>query len=70
MSDEIKKQKEVVLEAWSELRRIARALQAEVHESPTHEWEALRDMEQKAFEAWRVEDGLLRKMKEEQNEIN
>ena len=70
MIDEIKKQEEVVLEAWSELQRIAKELEAEVHEAPTHEWDTLRDTEQKAFEAWRVEDGLLRKMKEEQNEIN
>ena len=31
-------------------------------------WGHLRDKEQKAFEAWRIEDRLLRKMKEGQNE--
>ena len=64
MSDEIKKQEEVVLAAWIELRRTAKELEAEVREAPIHEWETFRDAEQKAFEAWRVEDGLLRKMRE------
>ncbi len=63
---EIKKQERVVAEALSELERLSEAAEAKMDE-----WDILRDKEQKAFEAWRVEHRLLIKMKDEQNdEIN
>ena len=65
--DEIKKQEEVVSAAFSELQRISKALEAETYESPIHEWDALRDMEHKAFMAWRVERSILKTL-EDSNE--
>ena len=62
MMVDIKKQEKVVAEALSELERLS-----EVTEAKMDEWDILRDKEQKAFEAWRVEHRLLGKMKEEQN---
>jgi len=63
MSDEIKKQEEVILEALRAMERTAKEAEATLRE-----WEILRDREQQQFEAWRIEHRLLRKMKEEQNE--
>ena len=60
---EIKKQEEVVAEAFIELERLG-----EVAEAKMDEWEILRDKEKKQFEAWRAEHRLLSKMKEEQSE--
>ena len=63
----IEKQEEVVSAAFSELRRIGKALEAEAYESPRHEWDDLRDKEQKAFDAWRAECSKLKTL-EDSNE--
>jgi hypothetical protein len=60
---EIKKQEEVVSEAFIELERLSEAAEAKMDE-----WDILRDKERKQFEAWRVEHRLLSKMMEEQDE--
>ena len=60
---EIKKQEEIVEEAFRCMERTAEAAAAKMDE-----WDILRDKEQKQFEAWRVEHRLLSKMKEEQSE--
>ena len=63
MSDEIEKQEDVVLAAFSEAERIAEEAEAKMME-----WDILRDRERKAFDAWRVELRLLCKMKGRHNE--
>jgi hypothetical protein len=63
MSDEIKKQEEIVLAAFSESERIAKEAEAKMCE-----WDNLRDAETAAYAAWWAEYRLLRKMKEEADE--
>ena len=60
---EIKEQEEIVEEAFRCMERTA-----EEAADKMDEWDILRDKEQKQFEAWRVENRLLSKMKEEQSE--
>ena len=63
MSDEIKKQEEVVSAAFRESERTAEAAEAKMNE-----WVVLRDAEIAAFDAWVVEHRLLGKMKEANHE--
>jgi len=57
MTDEIKKQEEIVAEALSELERLCEEAQAKMNE-----WDAARNREKKAFDAWLVETKILLNM--------
>ncbi len=59
MSNKIAQQEEIVAKAFSEVERLGKAAEAR-----WEEWSALRSLEQKAYNAWRVEHKLLSKMKE------
>ncbi len=65
MSDEIAKQKAVVAEARREME-----LSGKAAEAPMDKWSDLRNIEQKAFEAWRVECRILWRMEEQEDGSN